>query len=357
MKIFNLKFFFIFNTLILYKISIFAAELTEIPKPDEMRALSTPQGITLDTEENISKNDLARLSPEENLPKISPEENLPTPKMQVSKVDLEKPEANKLETLSTTEKTTAEKTTAEKPITDNSALDKSSDNDLIKNSAIALFMLIGFAGAGIFLVKLKKGSLKIGQKSPIELVSSLTLSPKRQIILVRIKGKEFALASTEMGIQVIGEINEALSSFDKSNVTNTGFTVHPKQIPLHKNTNDKIIQPREEAEETQKEISIQKNNLIRNAFAGIKKSSNKAQDDSQEGELKNSQLKDNQLNYKGTKTSTLSSPRQTSSFPKYLAKSFESQNTEQNREDSVEDVTNIIRRKLKEIGNSGGKSF
>ena len=69
-------------------------------------------------------------------------------------------------------------------------------------------MLVFLAAGGIFLVRFKnRGLFPVSkQEKLMEIVGTLALAPKRSVVLVRIKGEEFAIASTEQGITFLKTI-------------------------------------------------------------------------------------------------------------------------------------------------------
>jgi len=71
------------------------------------------------------------------------------------------------------------------------------------------FLILGIAAAGVMAVRIKQGRVFTAGRSEkqLQLITSMSLSPKRQIILVRIRDKEVALASTEHGITMLTELS------------------------------------------------------------------------------------------------------------------------------------------------------
>ncbi len=80
-------------------------------------------------------------------------------------------------------------------------------NPLQTLGVTALF-LVAFALFGVSVVKLKKGSKKGSTRSekPMEIVSSMALGPKRQLMIVRIRDQEIVIASTEAGVTMLTEV-------------------------------------------------------------------------------------------------------------------------------------------------------
>jgi len=93
-----------------------------------------------------------------------------------------------------------------------------------QSSAIMGGMLLVLASAGVILVRFKNRGLfpASRQEKLMEIVGTLALAPKRSVILVRIKGEEFALASTEHGISFLKSIGE--TGVVTSNATTPSFS-------------------------------------------------------------------------------------------------------------------------------------
>jgi flagellar biogenesis protein FliO len=87
-------------------------------------------------------------------------------------------------------------------------------------SAGLVFGLLALLGAGgVALVRLKgRGTfLPSKQEKLMEIVGTLAIAPKRSVLLVRIKGEEFAISSTEHGItflHALGQGNARASAAD-----------------------------------------------------------------------------------------------------------------------------------------------
>ena len=92
-------------------------------------------------------------------------------------------------------------------------------------SASVVFAVISALGfGGLALVKLKRngGIFTRSNEEPLmQVVSTLSLAPKRQIVLVKIRDQEFAMASTESGLQFLTAIgpNDALRTTSYSKAT------------------------------------------------------------------------------------------------------------------------------------------
>ncbi len=150
----------------------------------------------------------------------------------------------------------------------------------------------------------------------IEMVSSLSISPKRQIMILRIKDKEIIIANTEHGIQPLGELSE-----HKEQLTEKVTEI---KLPKLKERIDSVTQDNSEKEITQKKSEILLNAIRKMESNSIKK---------QEKEIPN----------EGHNL-----------FPKYYSQAFEQEakkeiNKEETSEESIDNVTKMIREKLKSM--------
>ncbi len=228
-------------------------------------------------------------------------------------------------------------------------------------------MLFGLAGLGFVLVRLKnKGALPLqSREKHMQISSTLSLSPKRQVLLVRIRDQEFALASTEHGIQFLSEVGAQNSN--QNTVQNNSYQVPSgskmaqvqEQIPprLMRRAEPQVEQ-KTEAQSSPEPKEKVKSDMLKNALSRFKDSEVK-REKNEAPEKSPSSLAANKRNSEANVTqSTLKSTR--ANFPKYLANTFaqeservtapkSNQNTNQNPEEDVESVTNMIRAKLKEM--------
>lgn len=236
-------------------------------------------------------------------------------------------------------------------------------------------MLFGLAGLGFVLVRLKnKGALPLqSREKHMQISSTLALSPKRQVLLVRIRDQEFALASTEHGIQFLSEVGAQNSN---QNTTQNSGQNNSNQIPsgskmsqvqdqipprLMRRTEPQVEQ-KTEAQSAPEPKEKVKSDMLKNALSRFKDSEIK-REKNEAPEKSPSSLAANKRNSDATATqSTLKSTR--ANFPKYLANTFAqeservtapkgnlnlNQNQHHNPDEDVESVTNMIRAKLKEM--------
>jgi flagellar biogenesis protein FliO len=75
-------------------------------------------------------------------------------------------------------------------------------------------LILGLGASGLLIVRFKngRGLSKARHEKQMQLINTLALSPKRQILLVRIRDKEIALAATEHGITMLTEVQQSLKS-------------------------------------------------------------------------------------------------------------------------------------------------
>jgi len=81
-----------------------------------------------------------------------------------------------------------------------------SRHHLLHITAVSAAFVCGLVILGFFLIKLRKGlAFAKGYKRHLHIVETLSLSPKRQIFLIRVKERELAIASTESGLQLLSD--------------------------------------------------------------------------------------------------------------------------------------------------------
>lgn len=82
-------------------------------------------------------------------------------------------------------------------------------------------MLLFLAAGGLVLVRFKnKGLFPVTkQEKLMEIVGTMPIAPKRSVLLVRIKGEEFAIASTEQGVTFLKTIGAPTGHSSNSHTT------------------------------------------------------------------------------------------------------------------------------------------
>lgn len=228
----------------------------------------------------------------------------------------------------------------------------------------ALFVVAGIAGIGalgLLLVRLKKrGGLSFSKsEKDMTILSTMPLSPKRQIILIKIRDQELALASTEHGITVLTEVRSM-----RPQVQVDARQMLPKvqeelssrasaaAIPAKRAALPKAESNEDESRKHKSEIFLQalkslKSKNVSKVERRVETAENVAGE--AEEEVSSPLPARKRESAAASKTPTMNSTR--ASFPKYLANAFEQEQKRkvpvEDEEESVENVTNMIRQKLK----------
>ena len=195
--------------------------------------------------------------------------------------------------------------------------------------------IIGFIGYVLSKFR-KKGMFSLTKTEKVmNIVSTLPISPKRQILIIKIRDQEIVVSNTESGISFLTELSN--SSFNRS-------VQEKKQTQL----SEKLLITSQEKNNYEK--NEQKNNNIN--LLNDKNPEKKS--DILLKALKS--INANNLSQKKNKQTEESSPIQNKvdSFPKYLANQFENESKKEVKKkdddvDSVENVTNLIREKLRSM--------
>lgn len=234
-------------------------------------------------------------------------------------------------------------------------------NDLWKGLSVAVVFLGALAGGGVMLVKGRKRGLFQSPERHMEVLSSLSLSPKRQILLVRIRDQEFAVSSTEQGISFLSEVGQRLPA------TKLAAAAPEARLQAARSTTRPFLE--RGTGHAQEDVSLALEGNVGNDAdeAGDLRSLTQRIRNFAQGERKARETvaaparTEPKLRTNPAPTPTTAAAR---SFPKYLAKSFEAegQRVPQARpaaagmssradaeSESVENVTNMIRAKLKEM--------
>ncbi|WGL58682.1 flagellar biosynthetic protein FliO [Pigmentibacter sp. JX0631] len=196
---------------------------------------------------------------------------------------------------------------------------------LISTIFISVLALIGY-----LLTKIrKKGFLFSNNKNEkvMDIVSTLSISPKRQVMILKIRDQEIVVSNTEAGIQFLTDISAANSG--RNIQERKQYQISDKFL-LPKN-NEKSLTEKTEIQQVQVEkINDKKSDILLRALKSINSNS------------------------VGTKKQPVSDANKTESFPKYLANQFENEGKKEVKKkdeevDSVENVTNLIREKLRSM--------
>lgn len=194
---------------------------------------------------------------------------------------------------------------------------------------------LGFALIMINKFK-RKGAFGLSRSEKImDVVSSMSLSPKRQIIIIKIRDQEIVVSSTENGINFLTEIN-GLNYSSKGVIEKKPNLISDKVA--FSRTDRSITELLEDKTEQKKKDSLEekKSDILLKALKSLNSNmtpSKKRDQDHKDNEKKSAS---------------------SASFPKYLANNFEVESKKEVRKkeedmDSVENVTNLIREKLRSM--------
>ncbi|MGY3803403.1 flagellar biosynthetic protein FliO [Pigmentibacter ruber] len=196
---------------------------------------------------------------------------------------------------------------------------------LISTIFIAILAILGY-----LLTKIrKKGFLFSNNKNEkvMDIVSTLSISPKRQVMILKIRDQEIVVSNTEAGIQFLTDIS--LSNSNRGSQERKQYQISDKFL-LPKN-NEKSLTEKTEMQQVQVEkINDKKSDILLRALKSINSNS------------------------VGTKKQVANENNKSEAFPKYLANQFESEGKKEIKKkeeevDSVENVTNLIREKLRSM--------
>jgi hypothetical protein len=171
----------------------------------------------------------------------------------------------------------------------------------------------------------------------MEVVSTLSISPKRQVIILRIRDQEIAVSNTENGITFLTEIGSSSSSSSSGGGINEKRALQISEKYFLPSQEKKIIEKIEQKKENSasEKNSEKKSDILLKALKSINA---------------------NSLNHKKNKQLDIDDKVELKSepFPKYLASQFENEAKKEVRKkeedvDSVENVTNLIREKLRSM--------
>jgi flagellar biogenesis protein FliO len=232
------------------------------------------------------------------------------------------------------------------------------------------FLILGLAAAGVMMVRLRQGKafgLNKAEKQ-MQLVSTLALSPKRQIILVRIRDKEVALASTEQGITLLTEMQSP--NKHSSAMLDDGGSEEPRRRKVQQ----RIVQEEPAkmiasgaSESVGQETAIARSEMLMGALKNLReknlrgKGSSGSSENSSSASMRSSDSEASEKKILETVSESRSKGEPTlkqtrAAFPKYLANAFEQEskrnigtNTNSSGSDEAGNVTNMIRERLKDL--------
>ncbi|APJ02717.1 flagellar biosynthetic protein FliO [Silvanigrella aquatica] len=210
-------------------------------------------------------------------------------------------------------------------------------SELWKLFLLSVIFIGILASLGYLLTRLRnKGLFAISKTDKVmDIISTLPISPKRQIMILKIRDQEIVVSNTENGINFLTEVSGGLvnrSLQEKRQLPISDKFLLPKQ---EKNLYDKIEQ-KNEINNTQNDKNTErKSDILLKALKSINS---------------------NNLNQRKNKPAeeNSNSSNKTETFPKYLANQFENESKKEVKKrdeevDSVENVTNLIREKLRSM--------
>ncbi|KAB8027721.1 flagellar biosynthetic protein FliO [Fluviispira multicolorata] len=211
-------------------------------------------------------------------------------------------------------------------------------SELWKFFTLAICFSSIIAVVGYFLAKIKKrGSFLISRQDKImDVVSSLSLSPKRQIVILRIRDQEIVVSNTEAGINFLTEVSGGNNFQSKPIIEKKPSLISDKMTfsKLDRSLVEKADSKKEGNPLGTDKVAEKKSDILLKALKSLNSNSLTQK-------LKNSEEKNNEENKIGN-------------FPKYLASQFEAESKKELKKkeedgDSVENVTNLIREKLRSM--------
>jgi flagellar biogenesis protein FliO len=229
------------------------------------------------------------------------------------------------------------------------------------------FLILGMAATGLLIVKLRQGKSFGANKSErqMQIISSLALSPKRQLLLVKIRDKEVALASTESGITLLTELETPFRT--ATHLIEDSGNEEPRrrkvQQKLVKEEQSKMIAASSEI--TNEESAMARSEMLMGALKNLREKSMRGKQPvpqenfkAIESNLKSesqkaaSNVQDPTAYMKDNSKASPTLGQTRAAFPKYLANAFEKEAnrpTAQQQSDEAGNVTNMIRERLKEL--------
>lgn len=237
------------------------------------------------------------------------------------------------------------------------AILSATEPNLWQGATYVAFAIFGIAILGMTMVRLKRrGALAFQkQEKDMEILSTLPVGPKRQIILVKIRDQEIALASTEQGLSFLTEVIAAKPTVTRglpAAITNKVIQAraHATEALPRAVTSETNAATHKEA--VSENLSAKKPEAKSEIFLQALKSLKAKNAQAPQKKIETPEAK-TQAEESGTADKTPTVKQTRASFPKYLANAFENEQkrtlTQEAEEESVESVTNMIREKLKSM--------
>lgn len=209
-------------------------------------------------------------------------------------------------------------------------------------------LVVGFLSllgvlAFVFTKFRSKGLFKNAKpENAMNIISTLSITPKRQVMLLQIRDKEIVISNTESGINYLADLgfshHSASVSMEKKPAQIANFI---NSIPISETSISKTRLDNEE----EKSIS----NVLKKPILNEKKS------DILMKALKRMETDKglNSPNISKSEENKINDNESNGKFPKYFSNLFEAESKKEIRkkedQDSVENVTNLIREKLKSM--------
>jgi flagellar biogenesis protein FliO len=206
------------------------------------------------------------------------------------------------------------------------------DQSLWKGASIVVGFIALIGLLALFMAKMsRKGVFKKTKKdNALNIISTLSINPKRQVMILQVRDKEIVISNTESGINFITDIGNH-TSYKETVIEKKPFQIenYIKSIPSG------ISKIEEEVISTKKanHTTDKKSDLLLKALKRMEKEPAPEKPSSTE---EKQELTD--MNGK---------------FPKYFSNIFENESKKEIKkkddQDSVENVTNLIREKLRSM--------
>ncbi|MBM3382260.1 MAG: hypothetical protein FJY29_07450 [Betaproteobacteria bacterium] len=239
--------------------------------------------------------------------------------------------------------------------------------------AAGAFLILGLAAAGVMLVRLRQGKtfgLNRSEKQ-MQLISTLALSPKRQILLIRIRDKEVAVAATEHGMTVLTEMPAQAKSLNQGTDDSGGEEPRRRKVQQRIAQDEPVKLVAAESGSLGEETAVARSEMLMGALKNLREKNQRGRNTTTSTETPvtnrsittettaaEKKVLETIADSRGKAESTLKQTR--AAFPKYLANAFEQEskrniaqgNSSANNSGGTDDassVTNMIRERLKDL--------
>lgn len=313
------NFLFILSSVVLYHAHVFAAPNSP--------SVQTPVIPAIQTEEKFQVPLLINNTTQENIQKI---ENSVSQEVREQALTSKSLATGSPQTLSSSEM----KQQDDKPFLDKKRFLKENKNEpsLWQGASLVVgfISLIGILAFILTRFHKKGGFKKVKNDKAMNIISTLSISPKRQVMLLQIRDKEIVISNTETGINFISDMGNTVVNRELA-IEKKPFQISNfiKSIPASEQKN-----PNNETED-KNSFHEKKSDILMKALKRI--------ENNQTVPEKNNNKEENvpETNEANGK------------FPKYFSSIFENESKKEIKKkeepDSVENVTNLIREKLRSM--------